>query len=266
MRGDLVGVPVTSPLDVLVFHWRAGWLHPAPAQLAGAFSASRTSYSAVATQFPGMSGICRGLAGSVPEPPGAVQADGWVSVGRSSVRWSQRNRPGRGHRRARRTGERPCRALRLFIRPAGCPLKRKRSEQHHVTALALPNAVIAHRSLIHKARSAGHRGWLLIPRDDRQEDASCSQAEQPAREQDRCSSRIAAPSRIWCDPVTELCYVLFGPVVDPAAADQVARPLVQDCERNPRRCPSRCKRTPVQRELIDDGLGVGGRGWRGRAS
>lgn len=40
---------------------------------------------------------------------------------------------------------------------AHCPLKRKRSEQHHVTALALPNAVTAHRSLIYEARSAGHR-------------------------------------------------------------------------------------------------------------
>src|SRR5215468_5237331 len=71
---------------------------------------------------------------------------------------------------------------------------------------------------------------------------------------------------MWCDPVTELCYVLFGPVVDPAAAGQFARPVVQDCERNPRRCPSRRKRTPVQRELIDEGLCVGGGGWRGRAS
>jgi hypothetical protein len=51
----------------------------------------------------------------------------------------------------------------LFIRPAHCPLKRKRSEQHHVTALALPNAVTAHRSLIHEARSAGHRRRELLP-------------------------------------------------------------------------------------------------------
>ena len=54
--------------------------------------------------------------------------------------------------------------------------------------------------------------------------AVCSQVEQPAGEQDRRSSRIAAPSRIWCDPVTELCYVLFGPVVDPTAAGTVASP------------------------------------------
>jgi hypothetical protein len=171
----------------------------------------------------------------------------------------------RGHRRARRTGVGLCRASRLFIQPAHCPFERKRSEQHHVTALALPNAVIAHRSLIHKARSAGHRDSLLIPRDDGQEDASCSQVEQPAGEQDRRSSRIAAPSRMWRDPVTELCYVLFGPVIDPAAASQFTRSLVQDCEHNPRRCPSRRKRTPVQRELIDDGLCVRGRGWRSRA-
>ncbi len=50
----------------------------------------------------------------------------------------------------------PCRALCFFIRPAHCPLKRQRSEPHHVAALALPNAVCAHRSLIHKPGSASH--------------------------------------------------------------------------------------------------------------
>ncbi len=153
----------------------------------------------------------------------------------------------------------PCHASPPFI---WSPLEGERSEPQHVTTLALPNAVSPHRSLVCKPCSAGNRDRLLVSGDDRQKDASRPQVEQPPSEQDRRASRIAASSGARCDPVAELRYVLFAPVVHPAAADRGAGPRVHDREHDPTRCSGRSKRAPVRRELVDDGLSVPDReGW-----
>ncbi len=161
-------------------------------------------------------------------------------------------------------GARPSRVV--LLHPAGASPTQAAAPRTTSRRSACPaKRCVSASSLIHKPGSSSHRDGTLIPRNDCQEDASCSSVEQPAREQNRRSSRIAASSRIWCDPVTELSYVLCVPVVDATAAEQFAGARVLDCERN-RGCPSRSKRKPVHHELVDDGLSLRVRQRRGRVS
>src|SRR5438093_7802648 len=96
------------------------------------------------------------------------------------------------------------------------PLVGQHRKHVNVVASILPNAMSAKRSLAGEPCATCDRGGGSILRHDRQEYASCSKLEQPARHQRDGASCETSPSRTGSQPVTELRHIRARPVVDAA--------------------------------------------------